>query len=38
MTTFLKNSEDLLSEIINGGFKKQGDQRELNFEGSQEIH
>jgi diguanylate cyclase (GGDEF)-like protein/PAS domain S-box-containing protein len=38
MTTFLKNSEDLLSEIINGGFKKQGDQRELNFEGSKEIH
>jgi EAL domain-containing protein (putative c-di-GMP-specific phosphodiesterase class I) len=38
MTTFLKNSEDLLSKIKNGGFKKQGDQKDLNFEGSQEIH
>ena len=38
MTTFLKNSKDLLSGINNGGIKQQGDQRELNFEGSQEIH
>ncbi len=38
MTTFLKNSKDLLSGINNGGIKQQGDQSELNLEGSQEIH
>ena len=38
MTTFLKNSKDLLSGINDGGIKQQGDQSELNFEGSQEIH